>query len=236
MATFLLVHGAWHGAWCWDRVTPLLQAAGHRVIAPTLTGLGDLAHLMSPNIGIETHVADVVRPLAADGLRGVVLVGHSYGGFLITAAAHRAPERLSHLVYLDAFVPEDGQSLLELVTPDTRASIESQARAAGGWRSPPIPVARWGVTAVDDVAWLTSRLVDHPLKTFREPITLAGAAPSVLRTYISCTVEQKPHYVATARRVQAQPGWRYRELPTGHDAMITLPRPLADLLLEAAAA
>src|SRR5713101_4428932 len=111
MATFVLVQGGWVGGWYWKRVTPLLSAAGHEVFAPTLTGLGERAHLAAPDIGLETHIQDVLGVLTYEDLSNVVLVGHSYGGMVITGVAERAPERLAHLVYFDAFVPTDGQAL-----------------------------------------------------------------------------------------------------------------------------
>lgn len=131
MATYVLVSGACHGGWCWRRVVPRLRAAGHEVYAPTLTGLGERAHLLSPDVGLETHAQDVAGVLEYEGLRDVVLVGHSYGGMAITAAAELAAERLAHLVYLDAFVPRDGERLLDFLPPDARELTLSRARAEG---------------------------------------------------------------------------------------------------------
>ena len=145
--SFVLVHGGWLGAWCWRRVRPLLQAAGYEVFAPTLTGLGERAHLLSPDIGLMTHVQDVVGLIEAEELQDIVLVGQSYAGMVITGVADRVPERLSHVVYLDAFVPRDGQSLADLVGPEMMANLEQAARAQGsGWRVPPLPPQACGVT------------------------------------------------------------------------------------------
>src|SRR5689334_15631432 len=126
MANYLLVHGAWHGGWCWRRVVPLLRAAGHEVFTPTLTGLGERVHLLTRDVGLDTHAQDVIGVLEYEDLRDVVLVGHSYGGMVITAVAERAAERLAHLVYLDAFVPRDGQSQMDLLGPSSSRCFKSR--------------------------------------------------------------------------------------------------------------
>src|SRR5205823_8870769 len=137
-ATFVLVHGGFHGGWCWRRVTPLLRAAGHEVYTPTLTGLGERAHLARPEVSLHTHVQDVLGVLAYEDVQGVVLVGWSYAGMVITAVAEQAADRLAHLVYLDASVPEDGQAALDLLDPATRAAREERVRMEGeGWQMLP---------------------------------------------------------------------------------------------------
>src|SRR5215831_5722049 len=137
MATFVLVHGAWHGGWCWKKVTPLLRAAGHEVYTPTLTGLGERVHLASPKVDLTTHIQDVVNVLDYEDLHEVVLVGHSYGGVVIAGVADRVPSRVGHLVYLDAGVPHNGEGYLDLL-PNLRALIEEDSRLNGdGWRVPP---------------------------------------------------------------------------------------------------
>jgi pimeloyl-ACP methyl ester carboxylesterase len=234
MATFVLVHGAWHGGWCWKKLTPLLRRAGHDVFTPTLTGLGERSHLLAPDIGLNTHIRDIVAVLEYEDLRGVVLVGHSSGGMVITAVADQVPDRLAHLVYLDGFLPSDGQAVFDIVTPDARASFEEQARAEGdGWRVPSFPLSRWGVTEDADVHWMSPRVGPQPIKHFTEPVQLSSSRPhGFARTYISCTGGTAPHFESIAKKVKADPGWRYRELQTGHDAMVTEPDRLADLLLE----
>jgi pimeloyl-ACP methyl ester carboxylesterase len=192
-------------------------------------------HLLAPDIDLTTHVTDVCAVLDSEDLRDVVLVGHSYGGMVITAVADRVPERLAHLVYLDAFVPGDGQSLFDLVAPTARASFEEQARARGdGWRVPPFPLAHWRVTDEADVRWMTPRIGVQPLRTFSEPVRLSRPAPALARTYLSCTIGRAPHYEAIAGTVRADARWRYRELASGHDAMVTAPGALVDALLECA--
>lgn len=234
MATYVLVHGAWHGGWCWQRVTPLLRAAGHEVLTPTLTGLGERSHLANPEIDLNTHVQDVVNVLEYEDLRNVILVGHSYGGMVITGVAERAADRLAHVVYLDAFVPQDGQALADLVSPQFRDDFQQQAQATGGLL-PPFPVEQYGVFADADVRWVGPKLVLHPFKTLTTPVRLkSSAALALLRTYIYCNNPAMGVFEAFAERTRSGKGWRYRELATGHDAMVTMPRQLTDLLLEVA--
>jgi pimeloyl-ACP methyl ester carboxylesterase len=242
MATFVLVHGAWHGGWCWRKVTPLLRAAGHEVYTPTLTGLGERAHLGHPDVGLATHVQDVVNVLEYEDLSDVVLVGHSYGGMVITGVAHQAPGRLAHLVYFDAFVPEDGQSMLDLGPPERRETMTTRVREEGdGWRLPSLQPIPWDqfvhdvylVTDEAEVAWLTARLGPHPFKTMTDPVDARNPAAAALpRTYIRCPQYPNPAFDRFAAQAQAPgSGWRYHALPTSHDAMVTMPRELVELLL-----
>jgi pimeloyl-ACP methyl ester carboxylesterase len=230
--TFVLVHGGWHGGWCWRRVTPLLRAAGHEAWTPTLSGLADRAHLLTPGIGLQIHIQDIASLLDYEELEGVVLIGHSYAGMVIAGVAAAVPERVGHLVYLDAFVPGAGDSLVSLLPPDRAAYYQEQAATHGdGWRVPPPPIAAWGVTDAADVAWLETRLTDHPLRSFTQP--LPAAAPELPRTYVHCT--EGPivaSFASFATRARSDPSWHYHELATGHDAMVTAPRPLAEVLLD----
>ncbi|PWW62715.1 alpha/beta hydrolase family protein [Actinokineospora spheciospongiae] len=232
MATFLLVHGAWHSGQSWDRVVPLLESAGHRVFAPSLTGYGDKAHLLGPEVGLGTHVDDVVGLVERERLDDVVLVGHSYAGMVISGVADRVPERIAHLVFLDAMVPEDGEAAVD-VLPITEQLI---AGAVDGWRVPPMPeqpapLGLFGVTDPDDVAWLRSMLSDQPVRCLREPVRMDDPAGRALpRTHIHCVGVRQAGITRRAVPV----GERVRELPTGHDCMITMPGELAGLLLEAA--
>lgn len=232
MATFVLIHGAWHGGWYWKKVTPLLAAAGHDILTPTLTGLGERVHLAHPGIDLDAHIVDIVNMLAFEEVTDAVLVGHSYGGMVITGVADRVPEQIRHLVYLDAFVPANGESLLDHLTPELAARFEEEVRAQGeGWYIPPGSVEGYGVTDPVDIAWTGPKLVPQPIETFRQPVRLQSASPpSTACTYILCN--QFEGFSAFAERVKHQPGWRCRDLPTGHNAMITMPRELAGLLLE----
>jgi pimeloyl-ACP methyl ester carboxylesterase len=231
-ATYLLLHGAWHGAWCWQRVTPLLQQAGHAVHTPTLTGLGERVHLAHAGVDLDTHIQDVLSVLEYEDLSNVVLVGHSYGGMVITGVAERAPERLAQLVYLDAFVPRDGQALADLVGPEGGAQMRARAETlAENWQDPPFPVRAFGVTAEADVAWVGAKLGPQPLMTFIQPVRVASAAAAALpRSFIYCSSPAMGQFEQFLPRVRAE-GWRFHELATGHDAMVTTPRELADVLL-----
>jgi pimeloyl-ACP methyl ester carboxylesterase len=232
MATYVLVHGAWHGGWCWKRVTPLLRAAGHEVYTPTLTGLGERSHLVTADIDLNTHVQDVVNVLEFEELGEVILVGHSYGGMVITGVRERTPERLKHVVYLDAFIPQDGQALVDLLTPQFRNDLLQQAQASGG-RLPPFPVEQYGVFAEADVRWVKPKLVSQPFKTVTTSVSLTSPKALALpKTYVYCNNPAMGPFDQFVERVQKERGWRYRELATGHDAMVTMPRELAGLLLE----
>lgn len=233
MQTFLLVHGAWHGGWCWRKVARLLDDAGHTVYAPSLTGLGDRAHLARPDIDLALHVEDVVALLEAEELRNVVLVGHSYGGMVITDVAARVPNRLAHLVYLDAFVPNAGQSLLDLVGAETAERVREAAKTHGeGWKIPPFPPERFGVTSERDREWLSKHLVPQPLLTFERPAQ-GGGAGRAKRTYIYCAKPAMGAFDQFAGRFRADRKWAFHELKTGHDAMVTASGDLAKILMAA---
>ena len=200
----------------------VLRGAGRETFAPTLTGLGERAHLLNAEIDVATHISDIAAVLEYENLNGVVLVGHSYGGMVISGVAEKAGARVSHLVYLDAFLPEDGKALKDYApVPRTRAD---------GWRIPPLgPPAAFGVTNKDDIAWVQSRLGDQPIRTFTQPVTLSPQI-RIPKTYIQCT-ESRPFKEAATRAKEK--GYRYHALPSaGHDAMITQPKELAQILLQ----
>ena len=227
--TFVLVHGAWGGGWAWAAVARLLRDSGHDVYTPTLTGLGERVHLRNPEIALDTHVQDVVNVLEYERLSKVVLVGWSYGGMVVTPVAERVPERLARLVYLDAFVPEDGESLIDLMGPEVTAQMVQAAQAMGdGWRIP------FG-GPVEDGRPNTDML----LRPGEQPVTVRNPLARVLpHAYICCTErENAPVLLGVARsaaRVRQDPAWAYRELPTGHDAVWTMPGAVAGLLVELA--
>jgi pimeloyl-ACP methyl ester carboxylesterase len=246
-ATFVLVHPAWLGGWCWRKVTPRLRAGGHDVYAPTLTGLGERAHLSNPQIGLATHIEDIVNVLDVEDLRRVVLVGNSSGGMVMTGVAERVPERIAQLVYLDAFVPEDGQSLVDLLPPDRQQAMEGLVKAEGeGWLLPrfaPLPPEKilrdlWGVTADDDVSWMLPRLKPTPFRHFTDPVQRANPVAAALpRTFVRCLQFQlgkHPAFDGHATMARQTPGWRSRELPTPHLPYISHPAELAELLLDLA--
>jgi pimeloyl-ACP methyl ester carboxylesterase len=239
MATFVLVHGAWHGGWCWRKVAPLLRAGGHVVFTPTLTGLGERSHLLTPEVGLATHVQDVVATLEYEDLHEVVLVGHSYGGMVIAGVADRATDRIAHLVYLDAYVPQASQTPAEVLGPEQRGALQALADATGkGWLLPPPPPEALGITDDADCRWMHSRLTAHPLRqSLAHPIRLmtTPAAGRLPCTYIFCSSPAggiSSDFARFAAPARTRTGWCYRELAGGHDAMVTMPDALAALLLE----
>jgi pimeloyl-ACP methyl ester carboxylesterase len=239
MTTYVLVHGGAHGGWCYRDVAGRLRAAGHDVFTPTLTGLGERAHLLSPAVNLDTHIADVVAVLHYEDLRDVVLVGHSYGGMVITGVADRAPERIGHLVYLDAATPVHGESLAELAAPLIEVA-RRQGRVVDGIElvlfpgTEPLP--HYGVTDPDDIAWMAERLTPHPYRCFDQPLRLAdeAAVARIPQTQIVCTATLPTR--DPARMAAAREAGRLWAIDTGHDLMITAPGAVAELLLRLAAA
>jgi pimeloyl-ACP methyl ester carboxylesterase len=240
MPTYLLVHGAWHSGQAWARVVPPLGMAGHQVFTPSLTGYGERAHLLGPDVGLDTHVDDVVRLIRDEDLTDVILVGHSYAGLVVSAVANQVPDRIAHLVYLDAMVPEDGETAID-VLPVTRVMIDQAAAAGRGWRVPPPPEqpppAGWfGVTDPADLAWLRTMVSDQPARCLQQPVRMDNPAlAAVPRTHIHCTVT--PANIVRRPVPAIQPNGspaQVWELPTGHDCMITMPDELANLLLKLA--
>jgi pimeloyl-ACP methyl ester carboxylesterase len=243
----VLVHGAWHGGWCWRDVAALLRAEGHRVFAPTLTGLGERAHLRAPVPDLELHIQDVVAHIEAEELENIVLVGHSYGGMVITGVADRLKERIARIVYLDAAVPGDGQSMITQapgITPEaTKATLAALRGLApdGIWMQPFAPaVLGIPLSNTAATAWVARRLTAHPLPSWTQPIRLArGGSSGIARTYVLCTAPllQGASFADHAARIragEAGPGWSLRELATGHDAMVTDPAGTAAVIQEAA--
>ena len=232
MATFVLIHGAWHGGWCWKKVVPRLRNAGHEVFTPTLTGLGERAHLLTPDINLTTHVQDILGVLEYEDLQQVILVGHSYGGMVLSGVAEHAGARVAHLVYLDAFLPEDGKALRDYADG---AALDDVVRMHGdGWRypTPRMDGANFfGVTDSDDVAWMLARVGDHPYPTMTQPVRMtADTLNAMQRTYILTT--EGPPFREAADRAQRL-GFRYYELfSADHDAMITQPEALVDIVLD----
>jgi pimeloyl-ACP methyl ester carboxylesterase len=230
----VLVHGAWHGGWCWQRVAPLLRAAGHVVYTPTLTGLGERAHLARPDINLDLHAQDLQAMLEMEDLTNVTLVGHSYAGFVISMLAERIRPRLRQLVYLDAFVPDDGKSLLDYIQPPERQAAFLKSGRETGYAAA-LPLTALGVVKAEDLAWAQPRITPHPFASLEQPIRLAQPAGNGLpRTFISCTSPASGSFGQFAAKVRNQAGWQFHELATGHDAMITNPPLLADLLLRVA--
>ncbi len=231
MSTFVLVHGAWHGSWCWKRVRPALQARGHEVFTPTLTGVGERAHLLSRQVTLDTHIEDVVNLLRWEELSNVVLCGHSYGGMVVTGVADRMPERIASLVYLDAFVPENGRCLFEYVPGElTQMQLEGARKIGDGWRIPPVPGDIFNVN-LQDRAWMDAQCTPQPIGTFEQPIRLSGGLEKVRNiTYILATRFQPSPFPQFYEKAKAK-GWTTLELACGHDVMLDLPEELTDILL-----
>ena len=231
---FVLVHGAWHGGWCWRRVADRLTAAGHRAFCPTLTGLGERQHLLSRDVNLDTHVNDVLGLLEAEELSDVVLVGHSYGGIVITGVAARARERLRQLVYLDAAIFEDGVAWSDVVPPQVAAERRRSAEESSGGTSLPAPPAEvFGICERDDIAWVQRRMTPHPYGPFDQKVRWNGPVGNGLpKVYIDCTDPAYAGLAAVKARYRGQPGWPFIELKTGHDAMVSAPEELTRIFLE----
>ena len=230
MATFVLVHGAWHGGWCYGRVARLLRAAGHDVYTPTHTGVGERAHLNDYRITLSTHVRDVSNMIQYEDLSDVIMCGHSYGGMVITGVAAALGERIRSLVYLDAFLPEDGQSLFDLLAPEMVNQFLSLAKSNHGLL-PPIPAAAFNVNA-KDAAWVDRTCVPQSLLTFTEGVRFTGKEAAVPnRTYILATGYDMHVFDQFYERVKNNPKWKAHAVPCGHDVMVDQPEELAKLLL-----
>ncbi len=229
MATIVVAHGAWSSAWAWQKMRPLLRAAGHDIFTPSYTGLGERAHLAAPGIGLDTHIEDVLGVLQFEDLRDVVLIGHSYGGMVATGVADRAGGRIARLIYLDAFVPRHGESLFRLVGPETEAKMRAGAAAGDGWRVPSNPMPP--DTPPNYAEWAAPRRLTQPMKCFEQTLTLSGG-PLPPRGYIYCT-RYAPGDVFRqfADRAKTE-GWRYAELDASHNPHITCPEELRDVLAE----
>lgn len=235
MTDFVLVHGAWHGAWCWQRVATRLEAAGHRVHLPVLAGVGERAAELAPDNDLETHIGDVLAVMDQGGLRDVVLVGHSYGGMLISAVADRMAGRVGALVYVDAHVPGDGQSVLDM-RPEAHNIVlrEQVARHGDGWRMPPTPAVAFGVNQADR-DWVDAMTTDMALACFEQPVALDGRQEEVeRRTYVRATGFDSARFDANYRQALESPRWRAVALDCGHDIMLDDPDGLTAILLDAA--
>jgi pimeloyl-ACP methyl ester carboxylesterase len=235
---FVLVHGAWHGAWCWSRVLPRLRAAGHDAHAVTLTGVGDRAHLLSRDIRIATHVADVVGLIECEELTDVVLVGHSYGGMVITGVADRMeaehPGVLRHVVYVDGSAPRSGESWSSPHKPEVVAARIAAAEAGGGLAIPQPDASVFGLDGADR-DWVNRRMTPQPFGLYRDPLVFDEARLARLpRTFVDCNQPAFPNIDAMRRRVRSEPGWNVVEIATGHDVMVSEPARLAEVLLACA--
>jgi pimeloyl-ACP methyl ester carboxylesterase len=237
-STFVLVHGGRQGGWSWQRVARRLRALGHEALTPTLTGVGERAHLLRPEIDLDAHVADLLAVLEYEDVRDAVLVGHSYGGMVTTAACEAVPPgRIGSLIYFDALLPRPGENAYDLMNPTITADLRAAVASQGdGWRVP----ARtgrgvFGLTDPDDVEWAGARLTDQPARTYEQPLRSDAAASAYPRAFIRCT---DPAVIPddVVDRARNDLSWQYSEIAGPHAAMISAPDDVADALVTAAAA
>jgi pimeloyl-ACP methyl ester carboxylesterase len=232
MAAFVLIHGMWHGGWCWEKVTALLREAGHEVYVPTLTGLAERASLRNDNLDLNTHIQEVVDLIESENLHNVILVGHSLGGFMAPVVADKTPERIAHIVNLDGPMPVSGTALKDLIG-DTWHFFKQRATECGDeWWCPPITEWTFGISGTE-LESVQSKLTPHPLRTLTTIVTLENPRlKSIPVTFILCSEGLSDTEVATEEKNFTDLGMNFRSLPTGHDAMITMPDNLTEILLE----
>lgn len=227
--TFLVCHGAWSGGWSWKKMYPLMQAAGYRLLVPTYTGLGERAHLANPSINLETHIQDILNVIKYEDLRDFVLLGHSYGGMVATGVADRVANLVNQVIYLDAFVPDSGQCLLDFLSEWERQRMREVAKSGDSWRVPPNPTAP--DTAAEDLEWLAERRVPMPFGCFRMGLKLRNGGPRLPRSYIYATrITPADTFGQFAARAKSEPGWRYFEIDASHAPNITAPDALMAVL------
>lgn len=229
--TYVLVHGAWHGGWCWSKVASILRGRGHTVVTPTQTGLGERAHLLTKSIDLDLFVTDIANVIKYEDLNDVVLVGHSFGGNAISGVADTIRDRIRQLIYLDAVILENGQSVFGQLPKDV---VEARTKAAqdtsGGLSIPAPPPAAFGIADAAQAQFVQSRFTPHPFNTFVSPLKLANKVGNGLPvTYIACTDPIYKPLEASRNWVKAA-GWKVMEIKSGHDAMVIAPDRLSDLL------
>ena len=226
MATFVVAHGAWSAGWAWKKMRPLLRAEGHELWTPTYTGLGERAHLANAEVSLDTHIGDVVAAIEMENLNDAILIGHSYGGMVATGVADRARARISQLVYLDAFVPRDGQSLFDLQPAEARTRMRELARTDGeGWRLPPTQMP--ADTPDADIAWASGRRRPQPIKTFEQKLRLMSREPPLPRAYIYAKRSGPGDtFRQFADRAKGDSSWKYYEMDASHNPHITCPQDL----------
>lgn len=231
--TFVLVHGAWHGGWCWQRVADRLREDCHSVFTPTLTGVGERAHLLRAGIDLKTHITDIVNVLKWEDLKDIVLCGHSYGGFVISGVAEKAAPLIRSIVFLDAFVPKNGESVQDLTGPAVKESI-ANAVARGDFAVPPRAAEAFAVNEADR-AWVDRMCVGQPIATFTDKIVLTGARDRIERkSYIRAGNYANPGFDRALAEARGDQAWRTYDVPCGHDVMVDMPERLSEILLEVA--
>jgi pimeloyl-ACP methyl ester carboxylesterase len=236
MGTFLLVHGAWEAGWVWREVAAHLREAGHEVYCPTLTGLGERSHLLSPTVDLETHIADILGVIRWERLNNVTLVGHSYGGMVVTGVADRAHDKIGSLIYLDAFMPKDGQSLLDIVPPERAAGLRKLANEHGDGRYLPVAgLPSQHVTDPGEAALLAELCVPHPFATTSQKLKVFGNHLKIPKKAFVLASGYTPSAFPRFAEEAGALGWPVEKLPTHHFTMISMPRETADVLMRHAA-
>ena len=236
-AAFVLVHGTGHGGWCWQFLAPLLRAAGHDVYTPTLTGLGSSSHLLNEltRISLDTHVKDITNLLFYEDLSEVVLVGHSYGGMVITGVAAKEPKRLAQIVYLDAYLPLEGENEIALWPADQKKKYHDDIASGIRFR-PPIAPSMVGISDPKMSKWVEERSTPHPYSTYEDPPPVSGTSEStsIPRTYIHCTLGPFSSWMEPFATRAHKLKWNVYTMAAGHDVMITHPKELAEILIRIA--
>jgi len=231
MAIFVLVHGAWGGAVIWRHVARALRDARHEVFAQSLTGLGERTHLLSRNVDLNCHIKDVLALIDYEDLDDIVLVGHSYGGMVVTGVADAVPDKVASLVYLDAFVPESGQALFDTIPPGMpRAAVVPGSE----WLTAPLPVEAFGKPSNEALEYRKRKTGPHPTACFSQPLTFTGGIDRIRhKTYIYCNDPQPTTFTPFYERLKARPGWNVGTLPCTHMAPLDLPQDVVAMLLQA---
>jgi pimeloyl-ACP methyl ester carboxylesterase len=231
MATFVLVHGAWAGAIIWRSIAQALRKAGHEVYTPTLTGIGERRHLLSREVDLGTHIRDVLNVINYENLAGIILVGHSYGGMVVTAVADAVPDKIASLVYLDAFVPEDGQSLFGTLPADRpHATVPGEE-----WLTPPLPAEAFGAVSQQVRDFIAQKGMSQPTACFSQSLRLAGGINRIARkTYIYCNAPEPNTFTPFYEKLKSRSDWTVCTLPCTHFAQMDMPDELTALLMATA--
>lgn len=229
---YLLIHGAWHGGWCWKHVTKGLRLQGHEVHTPTFTGCGERAHLLNQKVGLSTFIQDVLSVIENEELNEINLVGHSFAGSVISALADRIPEKIRRLIYLDALIVPSGESALSILPLEVQQE-RSRTIDEEGLRMAIPSAEKMGVFEKNQIAWLNRRLTPHPINAYKEQLNLQHAIGNgIPKTYIAVTNPSYAPLEKTREWVKQQGDWEFEELEAGHDAMITSPKELTELLIK----
>lgn len=228
MANFVLVHGGMIGGTCWKNVRKILENQHHTVLTPTLTGLGERKHLSHPNIDLDTHIQDIINTIFYEELDDIVLIGHSYGGMVITGVADRIPEKIKKLIYVAAILPKNGESMFDAVGPEISSYLYSNAQKGNGWEVPAAPPESYGINAQKDIKWFMSMSTPHPLKSFQQKYFRNTSFSETEKIYVNCSQDLALDFMAVRAKEMKIPCY---EINSGHFPMITSPETLANLFV-----